>query len=216
MKRLTTIVFTVLVSAGLFAQTGTEKNDNWFGHQSVEQVGTSWEDFQDRSGRAYFSAGPGYVGSSLAYFLNGGSNRLQYGLNVDLVTVFEGAQQRLTQAGYTVGQQESAFLVPFWLSMKFRITDNPFSKVAPYLITGAGPTLGLKFNDASSFSNIVNNVEGELGGGAYFGAGLDFLWMERWAISTDVRYNFIKFNDVLGLSDEYRGVSFSFGFIRAF
>jgi len=216
MKRFFLIVSILALSTGLFAQGATDGvDDNWFGHDQVEQAGTSWEDFQDRSGRALFTAGPGYVGSSLAYFMNGGG-RLQYGLNLDLVTVFDGAQQRLTQAGYTVSQSEQAFLVPLWLSMKVKVTDNPFAKFAPYVITGAGPTLGLKFNDASTFSNIISNVEGELGGGAFLGAGVDFMWMERWAISTDVRYNFVKFNDTLGLSDEYRGVSFSFGFIRAF
>ena len=55
-----------------------------------------------------------------------------------------------------------------------------------------------------------------IGGGAFVGLGVDYLWAEEWAISADVRYNVIRFDAPVGSTSNFDGVSFFFGFIHAF
>jgi outer membrane protein W len=112
--------------------------------------------------------------------------------------------------------QSSALLFPLWFSLKFRLSDRSNSKFSPYIITGVGPTLALRFHNGSSFISSLTEFSTEWGGGGYFGAGFDYLWGGEWAISADVRYNVIRFDNPVGLDSDYSGFSFAVGFTRAF
>lgn len=154
-----------------------------------------------------------YIGSSFSYFRRS-PNRLQLGLNAGIISIpvetDRVAEYQRASEGYSV------FMIPFWLSLKVRLTANQDDQLIPYLSGGIGPTLGLDFGQHRGFAASMRNVIGQLGGGGYFGAGFDYLWAEEWAISTEVRYNIFVFEHPLGGDERYDGFSFFIGFGRAF
>lgn len=181
--------------------------------RDIEDTRVTWDDFYQQNGMAQFNVGNEFAGSSIAYY-RGGSGHLIYGFNVDILSV--GTTPPPIQNFHAPTINQTGMLIPFWFTLKMRLSQNPNNTLSPYLITGAGPTLGMRIKDNSSFVNALSSIDSELGAGGFVGAGVDYLWAGSWAISMDVRYNVIRFANATGLSDAYDGVSFSIGFIRAF
>lgn len=218
MKHVFSFFLMLLFSASFFAQGEHPFRKPMTGPTLSQQnaqfyPGSRSDQFYHRNGIMRLQVGDEFIGSSVAFFTRG-SNRFQYGMNMNMFTVSTG--QRLLDDYYRTTVSESALLIPFWLSLKIRLHSGDSGNLYPYIITGLGPALGLKFNNASGVLNSLTHIETEFGGGAFVGIGMDYIWSEDWAFSADVRYNYVRFNNPLGLSDEYKGVSFAVGFIRAF
>ncbi len=218
MKQFINLALILLISSALFAQ-GEHPLQRLTHPQSPSTPvpafyhGSKYDRFYTRTGIMHLQAGEDFIGSSVAYFRKG-NNRFLYGMNLSFLTVDTG--QRLLN-GYSSGTiGETGYLIPFWLSLKIRLKTGDTGNITPFILTGLGPTLGLKLHQASGFINSLSHLEAELGGGAFLGAGVDYIWNEEWAFSADIRYNYVRFNNPLGLSDEYRGLSFAIGFVRAF
>ena len=112
--------------------------------------------------------------------------------------------------------QDQYFFIPFLLNIKLHLNhDASLGDVVPYLIVGFGPALGLYLPYGNNFFNTLSRISGQIGGGGFGGIGVDYLWQEAWAISFDIRYNFYRFFQPLGLDQEYKGVSFFIGFSRS-
>lgn len=154
-----------------------------------------------------------YVGSSFSYFRKT-ANRFQYGLNVGIIPMASNYQT--AQQYYEENEQNKLLLFPFWLSLKIRVRTNLEDKLIPYFIGGLGPTLGLDLGSNNGFIDTISYLRGEIGGGAFIGAGADYLWTDEWAISMDVRYNVFVFDHPLGDDKKFSGFSIYLGFIRAF
>jgi hypothetical protein len=143
------------------------------------------------------------------------SNRLAMGFTFQLNQIFTGSQtsQELNPDLQSSGQY---LFVPFLFTMKYHlVNDVGVADVVPYIIAGAGPTLGLHFPYGNNFFSTLQTISGQLGGGGFAGIGVDYLWSEEWALSLDVRYNLFRFSQPFGPNQEYRGVSFFMGFSRA-
>jgi len=177
------------------------------------QPAANWQEFDQHSGMMQLHAGSEFFGSSLAYFTRG-SERALYGLNLNIMSI-AATNDQLT-GSYRSPVQSSALLFPLWFTFKFRLYNNSNSKVSPYIVTGAGPAVALRFNNGSDFFSALSEFSTEWGGGGFIGAGFDYLWAGEWAISADVRYNVIRFDNPAGLNSDYSGFSFAVGFIRAF
>ncbi|GEM_PF-3126105 len=218
MRRFIHLVLMFIIGSSLFAQ-GEHPLQRLTHPQSPAITNpafyhiSQYDRFYSRTGVMHLQAGEDFLGSSLAYFRKG-SNRLLYGMNLSVLTVNTGQRLLDGYASGTIGT--TGYIIPFWLSLKIRINPRSPGNITPYIITGLGPTLGLNLHEASGFINSLSHLEAELGGGAFLGAGVDYIWNEDWAFSVDIRYNYVRFNNPLGLSDEYRGLSFSLGFVRAF
>ncbi len=182
-------------------------------YRLLEPAGANWQEFDRQGGRMQFQAGANYTGGTIGY-LHGGSAGIIYSLAIDVLPVAEPANQ--LQGAYNPALRYASFLVPFWFSIKFRLTHNNTAKISPYIITGMGPTLGIRLNPNRSFLNSFSNIETAWGGGGFAGAGFDYLWAEEWALSFDIRYNVIYLNSPIGSQDNYSGFSFAIGFMRAF
>lgn len=177
------------------------------------QPASNWQQFDQHSGMMQFHAGADFFGSSLAYFARG-SGRVLYGLNLNIMSIAT-TSDRLTNF-YHSPVQSSALMFPLWFTLKLRLYDSPGSKISPYVITGVGPTVALRFNNGSGFFSALSEFNTQWGGGGFVGAGFDYLWAGEWAISADIRYNAIRFDNPAGLNSDYSGLSFAVGFIRAF
>lgn len=214
MRKLVTPVLLLALSAVLSAQglsplPGTVTP----APVKVHSLDRSWADFDHRQGRMSLTAGSEYVGASMALMMRN-AGRLQYGLNLDMLPVE--VSPNYANRYYDSYRSHSTLLVPVWFTVKMRLREDFSLPVSPYVIGGVGPTLALRFEGETGIVNTISQVEGTFGGGAFAGIGVDYLWAEEWAFSVDVRYNVIRLDTVLGRSDEYDGVSFFFGFIRAF
>ena len=174
----------------------------------------SWNDFYNHNGMMHLHAGTEYVGTSLAYFTRGNA-RVMYGLNIDLLPVSTSPNYVNYYYNNSIPTQ-SSLLIPIWLSFKVRLTTNNNHRIAPYVIAGVGPTLGLQFRGNTDVFDSVTRITSEIGGGGFAGIGFDYRWAEDWAISSDIRYNVIRLDNPIGSSDNYDGVSFYLGFVRAF
>jgi hypothetical protein len=152
-----------------------------------------------------------YVGSSFSFFKKT-TNRFQYGLNSGIIPILNDYPEN--QPNYS--NQSRLLLIPFWLSLKIRLRTNLDNKLIPYFIGGLGPTLGLDLRSNMGFIDTISYLRSELGGGAFIGAGVDYIWTDDWAISLDVRYNIFAFDHPLGEDKEFSGFSVYIGFIRAF
>jgi hypothetical protein len=152
-----------------------------------------------------------YVGSSFS-FLRKTTNRFQYGINTGIIPILN--ENEATQHYYH--DQPRLVLIPFWLSLKIRLRTNFEDKLIPYFIGGLGPALGMDLGSNRGFIDTISYLRGEIGGGAFIGAGADYIWTEDWAISLDVRYNMFAFDHPLGEDKEFSGFSIYIGFIRAF
>jgi hypothetical protein len=180
---------------------------------SLYKPASNWRQFDNHSGLMQFHAGSNFFGSSLAYFTRGES-KLLYGVNLNVFSV--SANDDYLTSFYRSPVQTSALLFPFWFTLKFRLSDRSSSNFSPYIITGLGPTLALRFNNGSNFISALSEFNTVWGGGGYLGAGFDYLWAGEWAISADIRYNVIRFDNPVGLNRDYSGFSFAVGFLRAF
>jgi opacity protein-like surface antigen len=180
---------------------------------SLYNPASNWRQFDEHSGMMQFHAGSNFFGSSLAYFTRG-DGKLLYGINLNVMSI-PTADDYLT-GFYRSPVQTSALLFPLWFTLKLRLSDRSSSKFSPYIITGVGPTLALRFHNGSKFINALSEFNTEWGGGGYLGAGFDYLWGGEWAISADIRYNIIRFDNPVGLNRDYSGFSFAVGFLRAF
>jgi hypothetical protein len=167
---------------------------------SLHKPASNWRQFDNHSGLMQFHAGSNFFGSSLAYFTRGES-KLLYGVNLNV---------------FSVSASDDYLTSPFWFTLKFRLSDRSSSNFSPYIITGLGPTLALRFNNGSNFISALSEFNTVWGGGGYLGAGFDYLWAGEWAISADIRYNVIRFDNPVGLNRDYSGFSFAVGFLRAF
>lgn len=152
-----------------------------------------------------------YVGSSFSFFKKT-TNQFQYGLNSGIIPIFNDYSEN--QPNYS--NQSRLLLIPVWLSLKIRLKTNLKDNLIPYFIGGLGPALGLDLGSNMGFIDTISYLRGELGGGAFIGAGVDYIWTEDWAISLDVRYNMFSFDHPLGGDKEFSGFSVFIGFIRAF
>lgn len=218
MKSFLTIFVMLILTATLIGQqhaihqAGTMETANVKSHQAYAQ---SWNDFDQGSGKMLFNAGQDFFGTTIAYMRQGNA-RVMYGFNVDIMSVsspvVNGGNSLFSATPFT----QSSLVVPLLFTMKFRFLDNPYSKFSPYAITGVGPTMGFRFNSGTSFFNSLSNIQTQLGAGGYLGAGVDMLWMEGWAFSADIRYNVMYFNNSIGFDNQYNGLSFGIGFMRAF
>ena len=154
-----------------------------------------------------------YVGSSLSYFPKT-NTRLQYGMNVGIIPMVK--NNNTPSDYYLRGNEDRLLLIPFMLSLKIRLKTSYDDKLIPYIIGGLGPTLGLDLGPYNRFFDSIAHLNGELGGGGYVGFGIDYLWAEDWAFSTDIRYNLYMFDHPVGDEREFSGFSFFVGFARAF
>ncbi|HQU72382.1 MAG TPA: OmpW family outer membrane protein [Calditrichia bacterium] len=205
------IILALLMSgAGLWAQAVTVPAPAPF---KLHDSRPNWDQFYHGAGSMQMVAGSDYLGTSLS-LLRHGASRMVYSLNLDFLPV-----QVLPNAlaFYDTPQRpySTAMVMPIWMSVKVRLS-NSSSVVTPYMIAGAGPALGLRFSGTTGWTNTISQVDGQWGGGAYLGAGLDYLWAGEWGLSADIRYNVLRFDSQVGTSDQYDGFSFSFGFVRAF
>ena len=207
-----------IVSGAVFAQqpSGVPFVNGFADTKTHHSHQVTWSDIDQQSGKMQLTAGPNFVGSSLAYFRRG-NGQLLYGFNMDILSVGTGNDllSEYYNAGFP-GLSETNLLLPFWLSLKVRLTNRPASKVAPYVIAGLGPALSLRMNNSVGFFDALTSINADLGGGAYMGLGVDYMWADSWAISADVRYIAIDFDTPLRFSEEYDGVSLAIGFMRAF
>ena len=214
MKRLLSIFLLLAAGSMLLAQEPVrQSNPQWFPDRTHDPNQLRWDDFYEQNGTGRINMGAGYVGSSVAYFQKG-SGRLLYGLNIDLLAV-ETVRELLPNRFVPV-YRETALIVPLWLTLKIRLLQQPHSTLSPYLISGIGPTWGLRIHNDGDFFDALGSIQGQIGAGGFVGAGIDYLWAEDWALSMDVRYNVIRFDNPLGLEESYDGFSFSIGFMRAF
>ncbi len=182
--------------------------------QGTYDISNRVSDFYNQNGMMRVQAGNSYMGTSLAYMMTG-SGKFMYGLNVDMVWSNSGVN-RLDNGVFYQTFDQTALLVPAWLSFKYRFGSVYNQEITPYAIGGAGPTFGFAFDRGDDFFNSLSNANAYIGGGAFVGLGVDYLWAEEWAISADVRYNVIRFDAPVGSNSNFDGVSFFFGFIHAF
>ncbi len=215
MRYFVTLLAILVWSGILFAENQPEikSSQDGFSESKIHQKDAlSWNDFDRHSGKVQLNAGANFFGSTIAY-MHKGSSRLLYGFNLDVLASNSSAP---TNNLFANQFSQSSFLIPLQFSMKFRLIENPYSKLSPYVITGAGPTLGFQFTNGASIFNSFSNLQANLGAAGYLGGGVDLLWMNDWAISADIRYNVMYFDTPLSLSNEYTGFSFGIGFMRAF
>lgn len=215
MKNVIGVFLAVILASSVFAQdlSPAVHPQPVSGGFPLDHSPSNWRQFDEHSGMMQFHAGSDFLGSSLAYFTRG-EGKLLYGINLDVMSV--AARDDQLTSFYRSPVQSSALLFPVWFSLKFRLSDRSGSNFSPYMITGVGPTLALRFHNGSNFISSLTEFNTEWGGGGYFGAGFDYLWGGEWAISADVRYNVIRFDNPVGLDRDYSGFSFAVGFIRAF
>lgn len=209
-----TIIFIILICGFLSAQQPISSPTPIPATVRLHETVSGWNDFYQHNGMMHLHAGSEYVGSSIAYFTRG-SSRLMLGLNIDLLPISTTPNYVRHYYDSSIPTRSSV-LVPVWFSMKLRLTTNNNHRIAPYLIAGAGPTLGLQFNGSSDVFDSITQVNSEIGGGGFAGAGFDYRWADDWAISSDIRYNVIRLSNPIGNSDNYDGLSFYVGFVRAF
>ncbi len=169
--------------------------------------------FYERTGQMHVNFGAGYVGSSLAYFVRG-KRRLLYGANLNVLSVSTGHHRSRAYGGAVVSRQ--ALLVPFWFTFKWRLRESAYGRFSPYVIGGLGPVLFVQVPEGRNILNSLTRMFGNLGGGAFLGIGLDYLWAEDWAFSADVRYNYFRVNHPTGLQSDNSGLSLFVGLTRAF
>jgi hypothetical protein len=170
----------------------------------------TWKAFDQRSSKMQFNSSPDFIGTTIAYFRRGDANLL-YGFNVDILSL-----SSPTENEYNVwSQRQSSLVLPLMFSMKFRLYQNPNSIFFPYAIIGIGPALGFELSKSPGYINSLAESQLMLGAGGYIGGGVDFLWMEDWAFSLDIRYNVAYFNKSVGFVNHFDTFSFGLGFSRA-
>ena len=213
MKRLNLLIaFLALFSVVAYGQAS-----NGFAKTKVHQPSQmSWQDFDQQNGKVQFVAGAGYFGSTISYFRKG-TGRLMYGFNMDILPISTGVNAANDYFGAGLpGISQTSLLMPFWFSMKMRLTNRPASSISPYVIAGLGPAIGLRMENQQSFWDSISSINADLGGGGFAGIGVDYLWADEWAISADVRYMALDFDSPLRFSEDYSGLTFALGFVRAF
>ncbi len=217
MKFFATVLAIVILTGAVFSQDHPvqESSQRGFSESKVHKsYAPSWNDFDESSGKMLFNAGSDFVGTTIAYMRKGNS-RMLYGFNVDILSISSPVANSSNNL-FVSPLTQSSLVVPLLFTMKFRFINNPYSKLSPYAITGVGPTLGFRLNPSTNFFNSLSNIQTQLGAGGYIGTGVDLLWMEDWAFSADIRYNVMYFNNSIGFNNQYNGVSFGIGFMRAF
>ncbi len=216
MKNLQVIIFLVMLTALMWAQPHSPRArmEPSTVMYKIHEPATSWDKFYRHNGMMHLNFGSRYMGSSMAYLTRGGNSQFLYGMNLDIISV--ATTNELTTQYLNSSISETALLIPFWFTLKVRLTNNPSNKITPYAITGIGPILGLRFDHGHSFINSLTHLRSGFGGGGFIGIGADYLWSAKWAFSADIRYNVIRLDEPLGINDNYDGLSFFVGFVRAF
>lgn len=214
------ITMKIIGFAGLCFSLASAQDNPAFGtmpQNSIEQSqyfpASDHRFYESDNGLTQMMISNDYLGSSFSYFRRS-DNKVQLGFNAGIISIAE--ENNEGSDYYRADEQYSLFLIPFWLSIKVRLTANQDGQLIPYATGGLGPTLGLDFGQNRGFVSSINNVIGQLGGGGYLGLGFDYLWAEEWAISTEVRYNIFVFEHPLGGDRRFDGFSFFIGFGRAF
>lgn len=215
MKRIFASLFLLSASGLLLAQNAVPAQSGAV-YTTVfqsENSTRSWNDFDRRSGLMTFEGGSDFLGSSMAFNLKG-DGRFIYGIRLNVLAV--PSANRILQDQFNTPYSETSLLLPVWFTLKFRLLNSPYSKISPYVSTGAGPTFGFRFNSRNRLSDTFSGVDSYLGAGGYVGGGFDYLWAEKWALSLEARYHVYRLDSPRGLNDGYEGFSFAVGFVKAF
>ena len=151
MKVLATAAFMMMFSIGLMAQYPLPTTDvqGTSALQGTYDISNRVSDFYNQNGMMRVQAANAYVGTSLAYMMTG-SGKFMYGLNVDMVWSNSGVN-RLDNGLFYQTFDQTALLVPAWLSFKYRFGSVYNQEITPYAIGGAGPTFGFAFNRGGDF-----------------------------------------------------------------
>ncbi|GAB4368418.1 MAG: hypothetical protein Kow0042_09580 [Calditrichia bacterium] len=163
---------------------------------------------------SHFHYGLNYSGFSAA-LTHMRTHRMMYGFSLQLNQIYSN-NANVSQLNNITQTEGSSLFLPILFNIKYHLVSNPASgNFIPYIIAGFGPALGLYFPYGQNFFHNLSSVAGRIGGGAYVGLGVDYLWQDEWAFSFDVRYNLFHFTHPLGEDKRYEGVSFFLGFSRA-
>lgn len=96
---------------------------------------------------------------------------------------------------------ESVTIIHFMLDLKQIII--PQSRLTPFVCYGL--TFYTGSENETSFMRALFYKKKEAGYGINVGAGFDFLITKHWIIGLEFCYHYVKFNHVVGMTDDYSG-----------
>lgn len=107
---------------------------------------------------------------------------------------------------------QSVNLVMFMLDLKERILSD--SRLTPFVSYGISFSIGSESPQNEKFRRLTSDYE--TGYGVNVGAGFDFAFYKRWALTMEFCYHYVVFNRSVGLTDDYSGPKINAGFFYSF
>jgi hypothetical protein len=144
------------------------------------------------------------------------NDKFAMGMIFQLIRIVESNQNVRDAYSMNIQPQDQYYVIPFLLNIRINLKSRAsIGDIVPYLVAGFGPAIGLYFPKGNGYFNNLDAVSANIGGGGFIGAGIDYLWIESWALSFDVRYNIYQFTQPLISDYKYNGVTFFVGFSKA-
>ena len=100
---------------------------------------------------------------------------------------------------------ESVTIIHFMLSLKQTII--PEFRLTPFVSYGFAFSLGSE--NETCIKQVILHKKNEAGFGVNVGAGFDFLITKHWFTGIEFSYHYIKFNQAVGMTNDYSGPKFS-------
>ena len=94
------------------------------------------------------------------------------------------------------------------LDLKERIIPN--LRLTPFVSYGVSVFWGAEHSENSNLN--LFKTAGEVGYGVNVGAGFDFVLTQALVLTTEFSYHYVRFNRVIGYSDDYSGPKVQAGF----
>ncbi|MBN1350776.1 hypothetical protein JXJ21_15265 [candidate division KSB1 bacterium] len=111
-----------------------------------------------------------------------------------------------------VPDTKSVTILHFILALKQVII--PEFRLSPFVSYGFTFYIGSK--NETNIKRIILHKKKEAGYGANVGAGFDFLISTHWVAGLEFCYNYVKFNRVIGMTEDYSGPKVSINLLYSF
>ncbi len=155
------------------------------------------------------------------YFQKGLDRHLAWVNNVGLWKRTQRFESSGGLTGGTTTEKIDSYVVPLFTALKFHPLTGPERPVQPFLDGGAGFALGIESRTTEqtggvSVGGTSSGTRTNVGFGFQFGTGVDW-WLGRmFGLSTQVRYQWVRFTQDLGGESTFDGVAFDAGLTYRF
>ncbi len=153
------------------------------------------------------------------YFQKGLDRHLAWVNNVGLWKRTQTFESSGGLTGGTVVEKVDAYVVPLFTAIKFHPLTGPEKPVQPFLDGGAGFAIGIETRSTEEGGSLVGSGSGtttNVGFGLQVGTGVDWWLNHMFGLTTQVRYQWVRFTADVADQNTFDGIAFDAGLTYRF